>query len=75
MSSGPPTTFSDSRNPAASSRSSPGVRITTANGRPWSRIFERLLDRRAVGVRGPDRTMHADDVDRPDRLVHGAMLR
>ena len=37
--------------------------------------LERLFDRRAVGVRGPDRALHTDDVDRPDRLGHVAMLR
>ena len=34
--------------------------------------FERLFDRRAVGVFRADRALDADDVDRPDRLGHGA---
>ena len=44
---GPRRRRSDSRNPAASSRSSPGVRITTANGLPVQAHLERLLDGRA----------------------------
>jgi len=39
---------------------------------PVQANLERLLDGRAVRVLGPDRSMDADDVDRPHRLGHGA---